>query len=115
MEANLTAILKTLCPRVFPDVAPEGTALPYITYQQIGGQQSRLLDNTHAGMRNQQMQVNAWAKTRAESLTLIRQAEDALCASALMIARPLGDSISVYEEDTGLYGSILRFDIWASR
>ena len=31
MEADLVALLKTICTRTFPDVAPEGTAVPYIT------------------------------------------------------------------------------------
>jgi Protein of unknown function (DUF3168) len=115
IEADLTTALKSICPRVFPDVAPEGTDKPYITYQAIGGQDSRLLDNTHAGMRNTLMQINAWATTRAEALSLIRQVEDALAASPAMLARTVGDSISTYEEDTKLYGSIQRFSIWANR
>lgn len=115
MEAALTTLLKTLCPRVFPDVAPEETVRPFMTYQGIGGEQSRLLDNTHAGWRNTLMQVNAWATTRSEALSLIRQAEDALCASPDMVAHPMGDSMSTYEEETGLYGSIQRFSIWALR
>jgi hypothetical protein len=31
MEADLVALLKTICARTFPDVAPEGTAVPYIS------------------------------------------------------------------------------------
>lgn len=115
MEADLTTALEAICPRVFADVAKSGTAKPYITYQAIGGQDSRLLDNTHAGMRNTLMQINAWSTSRAEALSLIRQVEDALTGSSVMLVRTVGDSISTYEDDTKLYGSIQRFSIWANR
>ena len=30
MESDLVTQLKTLCPRVFPDAAPSGTAVPLV-------------------------------------------------------------------------------------
>lgn len=115
MEAGLVAILKTLCPRVYPDVAPLDAGKPYITWQAIGGEVARYLDNTAADKRNTLMQINAWALTRQDATTLIRQAEDALCGSAAFVARPQGESLSMYEPDTKLYGSVQRFSVWASR
>lgn len=115
MEAELVAILKTLCPRVYPDVAPMAAGKPYITWQAIGGEVARYLDNSAADKRNTLMQINAWALTRQDATTLIRQAEDAMCASAQFIARPQGEAISTHEPDAGLYGSLQRFSVWASR
>lgn len=115
MEAALVAILKTLCPRVYPDVAPLDAGKPYITWQAIGGEVARYLDNTAADKRNTLMQINAWALTRQDATTLIRQAEDALCGSSAFVARPQGEALSMHEPDTKLYGSAQRFSVWASR
>ena len=115
MEADLSALLKTKCPRVFPDVAPSGTALPYVTWQGIGGESLRFVDNTAPDKRNTYMQVSAYSTTRAEALALIRAAESALCASPAFVCKPQGEPISTYEDDTKLYGAIQRHSIWAAR
>lgn len=115
MEPALYDLLKTLCPRVYPDVAPQGTEKPYMTWQAIGGEVARFLDNTAADKRNTLVQINAWALTRQDATVLIRQAEDAMCASAQFIARPQGEALSMYESDTKLYGAVQRFSVWASR
>jgi len=114
-ESQLFGILQAACPRVFPDVAPLGAATPYLTWQQLGGESLRFLDNTAPDKRNLLMQVNAWAKTRMEATVLSRQIENALCASALFIAIPEGEAISTYEDDTLLYGCIQRLSIYAAR
>lgn len=115
MESDLETLLKTLCLRVYPDAAPAGAARPYITWQGLGGAVARFVEGSAADKRNTLMQVNVWSATRLEALTLIRQVEDALCASALFVARPQGEPLSTYEEDTKLYGCIQRFSIWAAR
>lgn len=112
-ESNLDALLKTLCPRTFPDVAPLGTATPYMTWQQLGGESLRFLDNTTGDKRNVLLQINAWSKTRAEATALIRQIEEALCASALFIAIPEGEALSLLEDP--LRGCVQRFSIYAAR
>lgn len=115
MESNLVTLLKTVCPRVYPDVAPAGPTLPFLTWQELGGAPVRFLDNTAADKRNTYTQVSVYSATRAESLSLIRAAEDAMCASLLFAATPMGEPITSYEEDTKLYGAIQRFTIWAAR
>jgi hypothetical protein len=115
MESDLNTLLVALCPQVFPDVAPEGTALPYVTWQELGGQTMRALDNTALDKRHTYLQINVWDATRAGALTLIRAIEDALCASAAFTARPEGEPLSMYEPDTYLYGSLQRFGVYAAR
>ena len=115
MESNLSALLKTVCPRVFPDVAPEGTAAPYVTWQGLGGESIRFVDNTDGGKRDTLMQVSIWSNSRMEALTLIHQAEDLMCISSAFQCRPEGGPISTYEPDTQLYGCIQRFSILAAK
>lgn len=115
MEADLWTLLKTKCPRVFPDVAPSGTTLPYVTWQGIGGESVGFVDNTAADKRNTLMQVNVWASTRLQALQMAREIEDAMRASAAFVASPLGEPLSTYEPDVQVYGTLQRFSIWASR
>lgn len=115
MEADLNTLLKTKCSRVFPDVAPSGTALPYVTWQGIGGESLSFLDNTAGDKRNTLMQVNVWASTRLQALQLIREIEDAMRASGAFVASPLGEPLSTYEPDVPVYGTLQRFSIWAAR
>ena len=70
LESDLSTLLKTVCPRTFPDVAPSGTAAPFIAWQALGGESLRYLDNTAPDKRNTYMQVSVYSKTRAEALAL---------------------------------------------
>lgn len=115
MEADLVTLLQTVCPRVFPDVAPANTAKPFVTWQLLGGESLRFLNNEAPDKRNTYLQVSVYSTTRLESLNLIRAAEEALCASPEFVAKPQGEPIATYEDDTTLYGAIQRFSIWANR
>lgn len=115
MEADLVTTLSAVCSQVYPDVAPAGVTAPYITWQGIGGESARFIDNSAADKRNTIVQISVWATTRLEALSLIRSVEDALCAAAAYIATPQGESRSTWEPDTKLYGSIQRFSVWATR
>lgn len=115
MEADLNTLLKTKCPRVFADVAVEGTALPYVTWQGIGGESLGYLDNTAADKRHTLMQVSVWSQSRLQASTLIREIEVAMRASQDFTATPQGEPLSTYEPDTKLHGSIQRFLIWSLR
>ena len=117
METDLTALLKTLCPRVYPDVAPAGTAAPWITYQGIGGRPLRFIDNSPASIRHTMVQINVWTGSRGASLVLVRQIEEALCAASAFTASPAGEPIGTAEIDMvpPLYGCMQDFDIWAPR
>lgn len=115
MESDLVTLLKTVCPRVYPDVAPAAPTRPFMTWQGLGGESLRFLDKTPGSQRNTYLQVSVYSATRGEALALIRAAEDAMCASSLFTASPMGEPISTYEEDTTLYGALQRFSVWANR
>lgn len=98
--------------RVFPDVAPEGTARPYLTYQQVGGDALNYLEGTVPGKRNARIQINAWADTRLVASGLSEQAEDALRLAVGLQAEVLGARASIFEEDTKLRGTRQDFSVW---
>jgi Protein of unknown function (DUF3168) len=96
--------------RVFPDVAPENTQRPWITYQAVGGQAANAIDGP-ADRMNTRTQVNVWADSRPAATALMLQIIAALCVPAIG-GLPLGAPVSDYEPDTKLYGSRLDFSIW---
>lgn len=117
MEALLTTVLQAQCPRVYPDFAPAGAELPHVTYQGIGGEALRWLNNTAADKRKTSVQISVWSTTRAGTLALIRAIEDALCAATTFTARPQAEPTSLVDQDLTdpLYGSAQDFTIWAAR
>jgi len=114
LEVDLNALLKTLCPRVFPDIGPEPLPVrPYVTWQQVGGEAITFLDRTLPGKRNARMQINVWADTRLAANTLALQIENALRLSTAFQASPVGALVSGYELDVKLYGCRQDFSIYA--
>jgi hypothetical protein len=115
MEADLVAVLRGLCPKVHPDVAPQGSVPPWVTYQQTGGQPLRYVDNQPMSLRHTRMQIDVWHTSRAAALVLIRQIEEALAGAAAFTARPDSEPVSNSEPDLGWYNSQQDFEIWAAR
>lgn len=116
LEVQMVAVLKPLVSgRVFSDVAPEASPLPRLVYQQVGGRALSYVGNELPDLENARIQIAAWARTRAEAKTLIKQVEAALIQDEDVQVEPVGASISHFEVDTGLYGSYQDFSIWADR
>ena len=116
IEASIFTAIKSLCSnRVFPDVAPFGTTLPYITYTQIGGEPVSYLENAVPSIQNGRFQFNVWGTSRAACSALMAQIETALVASTTFQARPIGSPTSIYDSDMALYGAMQDFSIWSNR
>lgn len=120
-ETQLTTVLLTLCPRVFPDVAPVSTAKPYVTYQQIGGERLRNWDKTPADKRKVVVQINVWSDSRLGANDLCRQIEAAMAAATVFNAQedaePLWthDDITLPDAPDGLYSTSQDFTVIAAR
>lgn len=115
IESVVAALLRTQCPRVFPDVAPISTARPYVTYQQIGGTAIQTLGREVPNKRNGFVQVNVWANTRAEAAALAGSIDAAFRLAATMQASPMAEPTSTNDDDLGLRGTVQEFSVWADR
>lgn len=115
LEAELSRVLLTLCARVFPDVAPEGTQAPYVVWHQYGGTAPIYTEGELLERRNSFVQINAWAQSRAQANTLSLDIEQALVANQLLQAQPLNAISTLYDEDTTLRGSMQDFSLWMAR
>jgi hypothetical protein len=115
LETSLYTVLASICPRVYPDVAPTSTTRPYLTWQQIGGQAPTYLEVAVVDKRNAEVQVNVWADTRAAANALALQIELALTTATAFQAKPIGAFFATQDEDVKVYGTNQDFTIWAAR
>lgn len=99
--------------RVYPDIAPEQTPLPYITYQNVGGDSINFLNQSTPSKRCYRFQVNVWADTRQAASALSFQVEDALRLCDALDTTVLGAPISLYEPEVMLRGTRQDFQVWA--
>ncbi|HQS59731.1 MAG: hypothetical protein B7Y56_03030 [Gallionellales bacterium 35-53-114] len=112
-ESLLNDVLKTLVSnRVYPDVAPELTARPYITYQQVGGESANFVDPTVPTKKNSRFQVNVWADTRAAAAALAIQVEDALRVVTALQTTVLSAPVATYDQATEYKGTRQDFSFW---
>ena len=98
--------------RVYPDVAPDKTPKPYITFQQVGGSAVNFTDATVPSKKNARFQVSVWATTRASAATIAGQVEDALRVVSSLQTSVLGAPVAIYEPETKLRGSRQDFSFW---
>lgn len=115
LETLLATALQALCPRTFPDVAPEGTATPYVVWHILGGRTVQYVEGELATRRNALVQINVWDESRAVANLLSLEIEDALVAHTTLRAEPQGGLQSAYDEDAHLRGSMQDFSVWADR
>lgn len=116
VEAKIFALLAPLVEeRVFPDVAPFGTARPYVTYQQIGGEVISTLGREVPNKQHGFFQVQVWCDTRLNAAALALQIEDAFRTATAFQAAPVSAPIAHHEPDLGLYGTQQDFSVWSDR
>ena len=115
LESDLYAALAAVCPRVYPDTAPDNPVRPYVTWQQLGGAVITPVADEVPDQENAFVQVNVWADTRLEAKTLAKAIEAALITSAALNARPQAAATSTMDDEVRLYGCAQDFSIWAPR
>lgn len=113
VETQIYSALKTLVNnRVYRDIAPpEVTALPRITFQQVGGDAINFLSGDRPSKKWARIQCNCWDDRRDDVMALARSVEDALRAETDLGTTVLGAPVAVYEPETRLYGSIQDFSV----
>jgi hypothetical protein len=118
LEVYIIAALTDLVNgRVWPLVAPMGTGLPFITFQQVGGATASSFCGETA-RPNARMQINVWSRTALETTTIMLAAETALTSHIASSPNPplrgvaLGAFVAEYDETTSFYGARQDFSFW---
>lgn len=110
-----TLIVQSLGPifegRVYPDTATGDTPMPFVIFQQVGGQSASFVDGSLPDKQNARMQVTVWSKSRAQASELIARVQSAICG-APVLGMPLGAHISLRDPETGFKGAVQDFSIW---
>lgn len=115
LESQIYDALKTLVSnRVYPDVAPENTVRPYITYQQVGGRGVNFIDPNVPSKKNARIQVNVWADTRSAAGELSRLVEDTLRVVTALHVSVIGAAVAAYDDGTKIKGTRQDFSVWFS-
>lgn len=111
IEATLFEVIGPLVDgRVFPDTASGKTELPFVIYQQIGGQPVNYLAGV-PDKENGRFQVVVWSDDREQANALLRAIRASLCVAPLQ-ATVMNGVNSLYEPETGLRGAQQDFSIW---
>ena len=113
VETLLYTALKNLASnRVYRDIAPaEVTALPRITFQQVGGDAINFLSGDAPSKKRARIQINVWDDRRDVAMALMRRVEDTMRSASGLQTTILGAATSVYEDDTGLFGAMQDFSV----
>lgn len=114
-EALIYDALKHLADgRVLPDFAPEGTTLPFIVYQAVGGEPVNYLTGEQPDKQKVRMQVSVWAgESRIEASELGAQVEAAVRAATHLQSEVATGRLATYDEDTKCRGTRQDFYIFA--
>jgi Protein of unknown function (DUF3168) len=119
IETQLQAVLQTLCPRVYPDVAPDDVATPYVVWHMYGGQAVAYVNGSQAARRNAYVQVNVWGASRGEcnslSLDIAKTLTDDAATPNGMAAVAISELMGAFDKDTELRGSMQDFSLWGDR
>lgn len=105
--------------RVYPDVAPQGVARPFLVWQEVTLQQANDMSGSvqSGGLDNYLIQVTSWAEGSGERGATKARELDAQGRLAMIAATGfkslMRDSRSLgYEQDTKLYGHQTDYSVW---
>lgn len=102
--------------RVYPDVAPQGAAVPYVVWQEISNVQVNDLGGSYetSGKHQVRVQVTFWDRNGTKSREGGKQARLAMIAASGFKSTCVDQRALPYEEDTKLHGDQSDFSVWIS-
>ena len=116
VESDLYGILKGLVSnRCFPDFAPLGTARPFITFEQVGGEAMSYLNGTLPDKKNGRFEIGVYTDSRASCAAIALQVESVMAAATAFQASAIHAPISDYASDVMIYSSTQNFSVFSER
>jgi hypothetical protein len=112
IEQEIYSLLSPLVnKRVYPDTPPEVFDIPFIVYQQVGGNAVQYVDNTLPDKRHSRIQISVWADTRNEANTIAHKVEEMLVGAGIN-CEIYGGLTAVYDSVVRIYGTRQDFGFW---
>ena len=116
VESDLFGLLKGLVGnRCFPDFAPLGTARPFITFEQTGGDALSFLDGSLPDKKNGRFEIGVYADSRASCAAIALQVESVMAEATAFQASAIHAPISDYADEVKIYSSTQNFSVFSER
>jgi hypothetical protein len=98
--------------RAYPNVAPDGAAMPYVTYSRISSvEENSLAVNGGTGnLANTRFQLDVWAATYAQAQTTSGAVKSAL--KSWSVTNVINIEQDLYESDTKSHRVMIDFSTW---
>ena len=103
--------------RVFTEVLPQSPAVPAVVFTEVAGDEDYALDGP-TGTSSRRVQIDAWAKTRAEATSLGLAVKGALSGHAGAAAGLDVQSVFFlterwnFDAETALYRTSQDYEVW---
>lgn len=106
IQTGLFTTLKGLVNnKVYPMVAPQNTAPPYITYQRISTFDTQTIEGTQS-LDLARFQISIYSKNYIESVNLAESVSNAMSGKALKLSH-----VEDYESDTLLFSQKIDYQL----
>lgn len=105
---SITALSGT---RLYPVILPQNPTYPAITYQRVAGVRINSLSG-YSTLENPVMQVDVWAKTYEEAISLSGAVITAMENSTSFKCTLPHTPIDIYEDEIEAYRREMDFSIW---
>ena len=107
-DAGLSALVGN---KVFALVIPQGTKLPCITFQRIGGMPANTLSG-HSGLEEIDLQIDVWARDYDEAKAIAKAVRAAMPPSGPRFSANLIEDQDLYEDGTNYFRVNMEFKVW---
>ena len=107
-DAGLSALVGN---KVFALVIPQGTKLPCITFQRIGGRPANTLAGP-SGLEEIDLLIDAWARDYHEAKAVAKAVRAAMPANGPRFGAHLIEDQDLYEDGTNYFRVSMEFKVW---
>ena len=107
-DAGLSALVGN---KVFALVIPQGTKLPCITFQRIGGMPANTLSG-HSGLEEIDLQIDVWARDYDDAKAIAKAVRSAMPPSGPQFGAHLSEDQDLYEDGTNYFRVSMEFKVW---
>ncbi len=107
-DAGLSALVGN---KVFALVIPQGTKLPCITFQRIGGMPANTLSG-HSGLEEIDLQIDVWARDYDEAKAIAKAVRAGMPPSGPRFSAHLIEDQDLYEDGTNYFRVNMEFKVW---
>lgn len=90
---------------------PQGTKLPCITFQRIGGMPANTLSG-HSGLEEIDLQIDVWARDYDEAKAIAKAVRAAMPPSGPWFSAHLIEDQDLYEDGTNYFRVNMEFKVW---